>query len=137
MFTTVKVLSYPVLMAMLLASGGVLAEESSERLNRERIYSDAATEAARQGQGFYNVGQADPLRHRAETQLPEFASQSQYQHRVQQDKQAQHRHREQQGKQAQHGYQYREQSSGQHRHQSGSLSNRSGKGGKGGGARGR
>ena len=109
MFRQIKVLSYPVLLTMVVASGSVLGDSFGDGLTRERIYSNAATEAAREGQRFYNDDQADQLRHRVNEQSPEFASQSQYQHQ----------YREQQDKQAQHRYQYREQSGGQHMHQSG------------------
>ena len=109
MFRQIKVLSYPVLLTMVMASGSVFGDSLDGGLTRERIYSNAATEAAREGQRFYNDDQADQLRHRVNEQSPEFASQSQYQHQ----------YREQQDKQAQHRYQYREQSGGQHMHQSG------------------
>jgi hypothetical protein len=115
------------MLAMVMLSGHVLADAAADRMIRERIYSDAASEAARAGQRLYNDGQTHQLRHRVEDQTPAFAAQSQYQHQ----------HRTQQGKQAKHSYQYREQSSGAHKHQSGSRSSRAGKGGKGGGGRGR
>jgi uncharacterized membrane protein YgcG len=112
---------------MVMASGSVLGDSFDGGLTRERIYSNAAAEAAREGQRFYNDGHTDQLRHRVYEQSPEFATQSQYQHQ----------YREQQDKQAQHRYQYREQSGAQHMHQSGFPG--SGSGGRmgGGGGRGR
>jgi hypothetical protein len=118
----IKVLSYPVLLTMVMTSASVLGDSFAERLTRERIYSDAASQAAQEGQRFYNDGQTDKLRHRVDEQAPESAPQSQYQHQ----------YREQQDKQAQHRYQYREQSGGQHMHQSGFPGKGSG-GGMGGG----
>jgi hypothetical protein len=99
MFRQIKVLSYPLLLAMIMASGRVMADNTGERTLRERIFSDAAAQAALQGQRFYNDGTADQLRHRVYEQSPEYASQSQNRH--------------------QHRYQYREKSAGQHMHQSG------------------
>jgi outer membrane protein TolC len=122
MFRQIKVLSYPVLLTMVMASGSVLGDSFGDpSMSRERIYSDAAAEAARQGQQFYNDGSADQLHHRVYEQSPDFAYQSQNQHQ----------YREQQDKQAKHQYQYREKSSGQHMHQSGFSGG--GSGGKGGG----
>ena len=126
MFKQIKVLSYPVLLTMVMASGTVLGDSLGDRMSRERIYSDAAVEAATEGQRFYNDGQTDQLRHRVYEQTPDFASQSQ----------SQYQYREQQDKQAQHRYQYREKSAGQHMHQSGFPGKGAG-GGMGGGGRGR
>jgi hypothetical protein len=126
MFNSLKVLSYSVLLTMVVGSGTVLGDSFAERMSRERLFTDAATEAARDGQRFYNDEQVDQLRHRVYEQSPADASQSQYQHQ----------YREQQDKQAQHRYQYREQSGGQHMNQSGFPGRGTG-GGMGGGGRGR
>ena len=124
MIRQIQVLSYPVLLTMVLASGSVSGDNSTERMSRERLYSDAAAEAARDGERFYHDEQADQLRHRVYEQTPDNAQKTRSQYQVQQDKQAQHR------------YQYREQSGGQHRHQSGSPGRGAG-GAMGGGGRGR
>ena len=121
MLRQIKVLSYPILLTMVIASGSVMGDGFGDPLSRERIYSDAAREATRQGQQLYNGGLDDQLRHQVNLQSPSFASLSQYQHQ----------YREQQDKQAQHRYQYHEQSGGQHMHQSGFSGK--GTGGKGGG----
>jgi len=127
MIKQIKVVFYPVLLTMVMASGNLLGDSFGDRMTRERIYSDAAAEAAREGQRFYNDGQTDQLRHRVNDQSPAYASESRYQHQ----------YREQQDKQAQHRYQYREKSGGQHMHQSG-FSGRSSNGmGRSSGGRGR
>ena len=127
MFGQIKVLSFPILVTMVLASSSALAGSGLlELIARERSYSDAAVETARDGQRFYNEGERDGSRHRVYEQTPDFASQSQYQHQ----------YREQQDKQAQHRYQYREKSGGQHMNRSG-FPGRGFGGNTGGGGRGR
>ena len=112
----IKVLSFPVLLAISLA-GTAQAGHAVSGLSSARLYADAAAVVARDGQQLRNIEQADQVRQRVYEQFPEYADKTRAQYQTQQDKQAQHQ------------YRYREQSSGQHMHQSGSHSSMGGSGG--------